>query len=495
METSVILFLAGACLSVGIVQFKSVKDNLEEAGSRTFYLERLTLPSYEHIYLSILTRYSAWADDFFLGARPISLLAFAVTLGATVTYAYWFFVLSWALGGTGKLGPSQFLPASTEPWERWATVIRLLFNVVILIWLKGYFKRGLSNKVVIEILSQRFDKLPNHAQLYFRAPFIAVIVFFVFYLTFMAITFHVFSLRENPFLATSFAIYSTLVCLSTAQIVCRPAKTALEKQLFLLGVIATSILFVIGMLAVVLLPAMVDEESLLHIAPLSIFFFCLPMASAPSDFLCWAMSRYLCRKLENPRGILTLVSQVTFNIITALLCMALTVMAITFMLDYVNAIYGRLGKDWAFDVRTLISRIESDPSSAETAWLPALLLPTLIPVMLHLLAAFTGIVTVVSPERLRKMVADRLTGNPPKARLDLPALYITVVPWVAGAILIGAILLFRDFLEGVGTEIVSRLLRLTAASHDLFSSLQPRVLGLITLIVFATLLWIAEKRA
>ena len=453
---------------------------------------KATASRYERVYRATLNRALDWADQFFVAKDPFSFNAFASIFPIALNYCFWFFLVCWSAGSSGRFGAAQLLPQSAALWERLSIVVLFLIALCYLWVTKKFWKRVYAREDLRSIIFARFGRLPDEWALPLPPIWYIVLVLLIFSISSIAAS-HLFSIHELKIWAFAFPVYGSLVILSAGLIMCRPTKslTVVDLQLMKIGVFATLALMTLPFFGILLLVG-VSESRLPYVASLLLFCFALPSACAASDFIAWGIARYLGRKLVAQPGTGSLGLQLVANSAAAIFCTMACVALLILALHLVAGMCERQRGVSPFDIGTVISTMEMTATGVDTVWLLGPLLTTMVPVSVHMVAVLAGFVTVLTPRRLRTAVSERIKGDPPSAQLTLPALYMAAVPWVSVGFLLLLVSAIARLLDFSHLGLVQQLIRFAHGVHYSLAS-YPQVIAAIGVIIVA-IYWVSLPR-
>ena len=486
METRSLLTIGGILVAIFLFFVKSYKDDLKEQSSREYLVKKLRSPTSQYAYRVAVERALVWTNAFFFGPRPFSFYAFAAQFEIGIQCGFWVFFVSWVFGSSGTLGSAQLLPHETPYLHRYIALVSFLVILAMPLWLgKSFWKRVYLNKQARAIVLRQVGRLPDRKRMPLPAPFWSEAVVYVAVASLLT-AFVIFSVRESPAMTFAFPVYASLVILSAALPCSSPRQTAVEWEMFVIGSVATTALTLAGAGGNFLMLS-ASESTLPYIVSLWFLSFLLPMAYAVPGFLAWGIARALAKKLVGDLSIFTILVQVAFNFVAAVVCIAVGVVLSISLVDFANGAL-KLQRGISYiDIGNIISAIGTAPNYRDIAWLLGPTLMTLIPVLFHLVLLLAGLFTVAIPKFVRIALAKRIERSASGAELMVPALVLASMPWLAVASLLALTAILYWSIEAVHARAVVESVRLAGEVHNIVL-LHQKAIGATGLLVLLFLL-------
>ena len=116
----------------GMAAFDSHRSRLLDDKAKQAYLAKLATSRYRDFYQTTLDAGLQRLDELF-GSRCFSGRGLAICGAISFCYCLFGFIIAWAIGGRGSIGPTPFLP------EGWTTQLRMGFTIVLISICGGLF--------------------------------------------------------------------------------------------------------------------------------------------------------------------------------------------------------------------------------------------------------------------------------------------------------------------------------------------------------------------
>lgn len=482
MDTNEFLGIFLPVLALAIVLFRHgfmhILDNMKaNQETRDSYIRKLKNPKFKEVYLNTLENILRKIGNWF--GKPFSIKALNMNTSLSVFYAILLFFITWMFGGTGSLGNLAFFKNSLS------IDMRILFGLIstgtLMIFLKHKEIDLLitkEKKIFTIIIPTRILK-PVYYIFSTITIFTTLIISGVnllnpVCLTILGILLYspIISIHSTIliFLSTNISFSANVVNFSVSNVeatftiiavILAVAISIREKIVKGAGMFAVLIVFgtslapgsagpviVCSILIVYLLNSYLQGNHLYFysLAILAIlillllldivnwkgrpttdtyFLVFLPFINGIFDYISLAISRKLSYRILKKRSFKTILIHIAIDLFLAIILLVFLISFIvigTGLFDiYINS------PDRQFDTQKIINITYQRPLSLDGGlWVTVMIFSTLIPTLVHVLMALSGIFTFLTPERIRINLIKKLREYKKKKSrvlLTMPAMY------------------------------------------------------------------------
>ena len=163
-----------------------------------------------------------------------------------------------------------------------------------------------------------------------------------------------------------------------------------------------------------------------HFLGLLLFWIILPLINGMLDWISWGLSRYFINQITIDNG-LSFIPRILIHgfidIVAAIMMMILLTVFVCGGIEWFNLTNEVIGKPPPFKLENVLEIALNSPFEGVGIWISFMVLSTLIPTVLHLLALTIGILTTKAPWAIRSKVINNMKENDHLVHFNYPALY------------------------------------------------------------------------
>ena len=463
--------LISTIITVAITTFGGLTvfyfKRLEDPGHRQRFRLELSCEGQLRVYRMLLVQ-GLWSIRRHFKKRW-SMGAYGTCMFWSLVYALVFFLITWLIGGSGKLGNVEFLPEnipnfrkffyilftsllgyciyrfsmnwselllSGAPAGRLCRTVAFTSSYTALFITLGIFSItetlvdsvfiGLSAATIIivvslgtwfSVVSRGFVRnlggpiwIPNIASILITLVFTSATIASAFFVSFYGQVSR--GMEAGALMMIAFAAGTVFTV----------------RKSSIAGSISVTAFPVGALVACVGLIVFTFNSNVRNLAlTILIFFTILPVINAAVDWISWGVSRYLGMKIINLKNInlMEMISHLIIDIILAIVLLFLLALIIVISFEIVNFLFHFFhGTEVAVDIRKVAEAASIEPWGVDGLWLTLMLLTTIIPTALHLSLSVYGLLTI-GHNNLRKYVLNLISDSASHSDLAKASMYFS----------------------------------------------------------------------